>query len=55
MPNHKMAQEIHAKGGMGFNKSNTGLTIALIYLLSAMSIPNGTAILDAIAKPIRTR
>ena len=43
MPNHRMAMDTQAMGGMGLNRSNRGFTIALTYLFRAMNRPRGTA------------
>ena len=55
MPNQRMEMEIHAMGGMGFIRSKMGLTMAFTCLFRAIMSPRGTAIRDAMEKPIRIR
>ena len=55
MPNHKMAMDTQAMGGMGLNRSKSGLTMPWTVLFKAMNRPRGTATTLARIKPMMTR
>ena len=55
MPNHKMAREIQAMGGMGRRASNRGRAIKRTVLYQPMSRPRGTPTSAARPKPPKAR